>query len=251
MAIETSSSCENLCIDLGDCPMSKKKLELAKKIQDGMDNKRSTNDLCTEFKLNRALLYKYAYLTTIRDDVIQRFLDGKCGLVPLVDLHKKFGNEIGMAIDAISKSRINKGVSKKATYNEVQNHLTSKTPYSPKAEGQGQGQGQGHGIATVPARESIYRINKVLQEACFVSQISSGVLVDHSDLLSIQRRLAELEQWLDELNPDEVGEQGDPTDQSLGSYTFPNMVNSDSEFKDFQYSIEDENQDIYTGEYSV
>lgn len=243
MAVDTSSSCKNLCIDLGDSPMSKHKLELAKKIQDAMDNKRSTTELCTEFKLNRALLYKYAYLTTIRDDVIQRFLEGKCGLVPLVDLHKKFGNEIGLAIDAISISRIKKGASKKATYKEVQNYLTSNTPQLPKVEG--------HGITTLPARESIYRINKVLQEACFVSQISNGVLVDHSDIQSIQHRLSELEQWLDELNPSEVGEQGDPTDQSLGSYTFPNMVKSESEFKDFQYSIEDENQDIYTGEYSV
>lgn len=254
MAVDEQAIRDNLNINFGETAMNTNIIKIAQEIDAALNQGKQVKELTEQFDIKRALLYKYQYLVSIRQDVLQRFIDGKVGLVPLVDLHKKFGNSIAIAIDHVSEQRVIKNRSPKATFKEVSAFLESPQSVEDSTRSASQNnQFPQHALdfesniplPTYEARGAINRIRQIIHEASQVSQLANGLYMDESDVKSIQRQLGQLEQWLDDLNPEEAGHQGDPLDQSTGSYVFDNMIDHDQSHS--QYSIEDENQDIYGG----
>lgn len=243
MAIDERSKGDNLSIQFGDSTTMCNVLEKSRDIKQAIDAGESIQSISERHDLKRALTYKYAYLCDIREDVLQHLINGRIGLVPLVDLHKEYGNDIGKAIAHISKEREQAGRSIKATLKEIKAYFNDPTNGSTGLSDDISK--ESIPVSTVEARECIGRIQRIIHESTAMSQLSNGLFLDASDVKIMMRRLGDLEQWLDDLNPAESGDQGDPLDQSVGSYVFENMVDSPvtSDF-DPQYNIEDENQDI-------
>lgn len=277
--IDTHDTGDNLSINLGERDISMSIIELAHKIHAHLQqtNKGADKATCELFNKSRAQIYDLDTLATIDERILYFFINGYIGMKPLVDLYRVHGLIMLGALKHLASTKEATGTarSKKVTKKEIlsfikptvtgchESTLSSKAYLSDKTADKTDSTTPVHNkqppmedlapaietsasINTTLARLDLMQIRRVLNECSECSQIGNGAYIPNHDMGSIIKKLNNLEQWLDELNPDEAGEQGDPLDQTNGSYVFENMVNSppvDDQCV-LYFAPEDENQDI-------
>lgn len=244
---------QNNTIDFGECVMALGTLKTAKNIAQAKRSGMPMGEIESKFDRKRAQILMFIYFVDVVPEALHwYFINKVVGLKPLVELHKEHGDALQPALERLYKQKKDQNNSKslrvtKVEINALLNNETTKTP--PKLD------------AVAPAPEhkclnpeagisSVQKIRAVLNECAeFNQDLSSGVTIKGEDVAKILLQLDLIEQCFDEQTESPL-EQGDPTDQSVGSYAHATMVDDSTPdehiefFNEFHFpSEEDYSQD--------
>lgn len=236
----------NNSINFGDTLMSTSMICLAQAVSaeyDGGKGKTIT-ELSVMFDRKRPQIGHLIYLADVMPQSLHwYFLNGYVGLKPLVELHKKYKDVLQPTLDAIIDNK-EEGKTKRITAKDVESHLGVMHPTVAKLQT----------LTSIPQAvpcsnpkdgiTSVHKIRAILNEACSMNQDEFGkATIDASDIRKICSQLNLLEQFFDDVCESPT-QQGDPTDQSLGSYVHDNMVDDlETDYMGDFYSYEDLSQD--------
>lgn len=206
-----------------------------------------------EYDLNRAVIYHMIHLDGLDEDLKELFRSGKIGLKPLVELDKKYkSSELLQACNTFIEQNPDKNIKKPAIVRILSNQAVPESEQvqdstseqevkvmaseqevtAPKSTSENRKELNVSNSSDAvivdqgglkDAQKALKDIVSINTEAAGMSQDGESLKLYKNDFIRIMEKVTLLQQFLDDLDTNK-DHQGDPTDQSHGSYVFGNMV---------------------------